>query len=176
MHLLEVREDFILGDPLLAFKTFQVSILAVNIKMFLLVRWLTECHPAALHWTNIRFFQSVGAKMIKEIIPFSEVHLAVFLVARVYIRSATSLRVEEFHMAESSSVGNVSLAVENLHVNALPKLLLKGRVDGKIEMFSKAALNSFSWIGTCLDPRALFLIKVFCGSRVIWIDFFLINW
>ena len=85
MHLLEVTEDFVLGDPLFALEADKVPVLAVDIEVFLLVGCLAECHPATLNWANVRFFQGVGAQMIKEVVPFSEIHTTVLLITRVYV-------------------------------------------------------------------------------------------
>ena len=78
VHLLEVTEDFVLGDPLFALEADKVSVLAVDIEVFLLVGRLAECHSATLNWANVRFFKSVGAQMIKEVVPFSEIHTTVY--------------------------------------------------------------------------------------------------
>ena len=166
MHLLEVREDFILGDPLFTFETFEVSILAVNIKMLLLVRWLAECHPAALHWTNVRFFQSVGAQMIKEIIPFSEVHLAVFLVARVYVWSATCLRVEEFHVVKALVLGTWALPSKTCMSMLSPSSFSKVESMGRL----KCSLRRLSIVSLGLAPAWIlghfFLSKFFADPEL----------
>jgi hypothetical protein len=85
MQLVEMAEDFVLGNPLFAFEADEVSILAVDIEVFLLVGRLAECHPATLNWANVGFFHSVGAQMIKEVVPFSKIHATVLFVAGVYI-------------------------------------------------------------------------------------------
>jgi hypothetical protein len=159
MHLLEVSKDFVLGDSLLAFEADEVPVLAVDIQVFLLIWGLAEGHPATLHWANVGFFQGVGAQMVKEVVPFSEIHATVLLITGVYIGSATGLRIEEFDMTEGPSVGHVSLPIEHLHVYVLSPFTLKRRVERQIKLLSQPPLQCLPWFRPRLNLRSLSLFK-----------------
>lgn len=85
VQLKVVTKDFILGNSLFAFTANQVSVLAMDIKMLLLVRCLAEGHSTTFYWTNVGFLQSVGTEMVEKIVPLSKIHTTVLLVTGVYI-------------------------------------------------------------------------------------------